>query len=134
MNMNERIKIAETTNWLSEGLTNNDVKKIKELALISSKIQMKRIQLGMNQKQFAKMMKVSQGMVSKWESGEYNFTITTLNEICSKLELNFEPNIRDKEYFYENNFETIKISLDEYKVPLEGWSLIIGNCKMKGIA
>jgi transcriptional regulator with XRE-family HTH domain len=132
--MNEKIMNSKTTDWLSEGLTNIEVKKIKELALISSKIQMKRIELGMNQKQFAEMMDVSQGMISKWESGEYNFTITTLNDICSKLELDFEPNIRDKDYFYENNFETIKISLDNYRIPLEGWSLIIGSNKMKGIA
>lgn len=134
MNINEKIKNAKTTDWLSEGLTNTEVKKIKELAWISSKIQLKRVKLGMNQKQFAEMMGVSQGMISKWESGEYNFTITTLNDICSKLELNFEPNIRDKEYFYENNFESIKISLDKYKIPLEGWSLIMGSNKMKGIA
>ena len=72
-----------------------DIVKIKELAKISSKIEMKRNELGMNQKEFARMMNVSQGMVSKWESGEYNFTITTLKEICDKLGLGFEAYIYD---------------------------------------
>ena len=45
----------------------------------------------MNQKQFASFMGVSQAMISKWESGEYNFTINTLNEICDKLGLDFNP-------------------------------------------
>ena len=32
-------------------------------------------------------MGVTQAMVSKWESREYNFTIRTLNEICQKTNL-----------------------------------------------
>ncbi|MCH5279935.1 MAG: helix-turn-helix transcriptional regulator [Lachnospiraceae bacterium] len=32
--------------------------------------------MGMTQLEFAKHMGVSQGMVSKWESREYNFTNT----------------------------------------------------------
>ena len=41
----------------------------------------------MTQQQFADYMGVSQGMISKWESREYNFTIKTLNEICEKIDL-----------------------------------------------
>ncbi len=43
--------------------------------------------MNMTQKEFAEYMDVSQGMVSKWESREYNFTIRSLNEICEKLHL-----------------------------------------------
>ncbi len=66
------------------------------MALISAKILERRCEMGMNQKQFAEYMGVSQGMVSKWESGDYNFTIITLQEICEKLDLQFEPEIREK--------------------------------------
>ncbi len=134
MSINEKIKNAKSTDWLLEGLSNTEVKKIKELALISSKIQLKRIELGMNQKQFAKMMGVSQGMISKWESGGYNFTINTLIDICSKLGLDFVSNIQDKQYFYESNFETIKISWDKSKILSEDWSLKIDSNQRKGIA
>ena len=48
-------------------------------ALISS-----RIEKSMNQSQFAKFMGVSQAMVSKWESGDYNFTVEAIARICDK--------------------------------------------------
>ena len=51
----------------------------------------------MTQQEFAEYMGVSQGMVSKWESREYNFTIRSLNEICQKLALDFSVSI-DKPY------------------------------------
>lgn len=91
MSLNEKIAKAKTSNWLQEGLKDDEVKSIKELAIISANIERKRVELGMNQKQFAEYMGVSQGMVSKWESGEYNFTISTLNEICGKLNIKFIP-------------------------------------------
>lgn len=94
--LKDKIKNAKTTNWLAEGLSDSEINSIKELAKISAKIEMKRNELGMTQKEFAKMMNVSQGMVSKWESGEYNFTIATLKEICENLGLGFELSI------YEN--------------------------------
>ncbi|HHU72181.1 MAG TPA: helix-turn-helix transcriptional regulator [Clostridiales bacterium] len=134
MGINERIKNAKTTEWLSEGISQIEIDKIKKLALISSKIQLKRISLGMNQKQFAKMMGVSQGMVSKWESGEYNFTLTTLIDICSKLDLEFEPNIKDNEYHYDNNFETISIPFEDNIITLDEWCSIMKTENTKGIA
>lgn len=58
-----------------------------ELAKISARIERCRIELGMTQQEFTEYMGVSQGMVFKWESREYNFTIKTLNEICQKIDL-----------------------------------------------
>ena len=49
-----------------------------------------RKELHLTQKEFAAYMNVSQGMVSRWESREYNFTIKTLNEICQKLNLHLQ--------------------------------------------
>ena len=62
---------------------------IKELAKISAKIEMKRNELGMNQKEFARMMNVSQGMVSKWKSGEYKVIHTSFgrkSDLSKELE------------------------------------------------
>ena len=95
--MNDNLKNVTTTDWLSKGLTEYEIEHIKELALISAKIQFKRLELEMSQKEFAKMMGVSQGMVSKWESGEYNFTITTLKQICDKLGLDLVIDIKNHE-------------------------------------
>ncbi len=106
MGIREKLNEAKSTNWITEGLLKNDVKSIMELAKISAKLEMKRIDLGMTQKEFAKYMGVSQSMVSKWESREYNFTISSLIEICEKIGLIFDPVIRDLD---EIRFEQIKV-------------------------
>ena len=115
MSVNDKLKNAKNTNWLAENLENEEIHEIKTLALIAAKIQLKRLEMGMNQKEFAKAMGVSQGMVSRWESGEYNFSILTLNEICKKLKLEFIPVIRDRRYKPDVDFKTIPVSVDSRK-------------------
>ena len=89
--------ITQSTNWLTAGLSAEELLAKKTLAIIAADIQLKRIEMGLDQKQFAKLLGVSQGMVSRWESGTYNFTISTLVNICEKLDLSFEPQITAKE-------------------------------------
>ena len=85
MGITEKIASAKKTNWLTKDISKAEVKSIVELAKISAKIERCRLEMGMTQKEFAQYMGVTQGMVSKWESREYNFTIRSLNEICEKL-------------------------------------------------
>ena len=92
----------ETTDWLTKGISEEQLKIEKVLSVIAAKIFTKRTQMGMDQKGFAKFMGVSQGMVSRWESGTYNFSISTLIGICEKLELDFEPQIFEKELASQN--------------------------------
>ncbi|MBR6694347.1 MAG: helix-turn-helix transcriptional regulator [Clostridia bacterium] len=89
--------ITQSTNWLTAGLSDEEILAKKTLAIIAADIQLKRIELGLDQKQFAKLLGVSQGMISRWESGTYNFTIATLVNICKKLGLSFKPQISSKE-------------------------------------
>ena len=112
MTLEEMIKNAERVDWLGENLDKNEIENIKQLSLISARIELKRKEMKMGQKEFAKYMGVSQGMVSKWESGEYNFTITTLHDICKKLNLTFEPVIRENVYHEDEGFELVKITYD----------------------
>ena len=86
----------QSTNWLTKGIKPEKLESEKALALISAKIYLRRKELGMDQKEFAKLMGVSQSMISKWESEEYNFSIETLVNICIKLDLIFEPSIFPK--------------------------------------
>ena len=90
-------QVTKSTNWLTAGLSQEEILAKKTLALIAAEIQLKRLEMNLDQKQFAKMLGVSQGMISRWESGTYNFTITTLISICEKLGLVFEPQITSKE-------------------------------------
>lgn len=48
----------------------------------------------MTQKEFAEHIKVSQGMISKWESGNYNFSIKTLAEVAEKLDMELYINLK----------------------------------------
>ncbi len=70
-----------------------DIYAAKALADASAAIIRKRLELGMSQKEFAEHMGVSQGMVSKWESGDYNFSIETLADVCERLGLAFTIDI-----------------------------------------
>lgn len=85
MGIKEKIANAKKTNWIAEGFSEAEIKTIIELAKISAQIEKSRLDLGMTQKEFADYMGVTQSMVSKWESREYNFTIRSLNEIYQKL-------------------------------------------------
>jgi len=88
MGIASKIANAKKTNWLSEGLTEAEVKTTVELAKIPARIERCRLDMGMTQQEFAEYLGVTQGMVSKWEGREYNFTIRTLNEVCEKINLN----------------------------------------------
>ncbi len=133
--LEEKIKEAGTTNWLTGKLTESEIKSIRALAIIAAKIEMKRNEMGMNQKEFAKMMNVSQGMVSRWESGEYNFTVTTLKEICDKLDMEFEPVIRDKSYCLRDEYKVIETSFSDRKHTVSGYGdITVWSKQMEGIA
>jgi len=87
----------ETTDWLTAGMTPEELATVKALALISAEIYLRRKELGWNQKRFAQEMGVSQAMISKWESGDYNFTVGTLIRICHKLDLVFDPYVKNRD-------------------------------------
>lgn len=59
------------------------------LGSIASTIASYRVVHGLSQKQLANALGVTQAMVSKYESGEYNFTIKTLHELANKLGMVF---------------------------------------------
>ncbi len=54
---------------------------------ISTTIFLKRKEMNMSQKEFADLLGVSQVMVSKYEGGDYNFTIEKLCDVAEKLNL-----------------------------------------------
>ena len=64
----------------------------------------------MSQAEIARYIGVTKEMVSRWESGEYNFTINTLNEICDKLDLVFEPVVKNK-FFYSSQVRLVNLGV-----------------------
>lgn len=124
--------ITKPNDWLVKGISDEQLKREKLLAKISGKIQLKRIELNMDQKSFAKYMGVSQGLVSRWESGTYNFTISTLVSICEKLSLSFVPEIKDLNCKEESLiYEPLK---SENKCNWADWRLSTPNRISGGVA
>ena len=79
----------KTSNSLNElfcaVVTQVELNANRQVALISASIELWRTEHDMTQAMFADFIGVTQAMVSKWESGEYNFTIKTLAEISDRL-------------------------------------------------
>ncbi len=55
--------------------------------LLSNKIEMAIKQKGYNRQQFASIMGVQPSIITRWLSGNHNFTVETLFEIENKLEI-----------------------------------------------
>lgn len=79
--------MSDLLNLFTDDLSASDLLASKALGEISAAVVKQRLELGMTQKQFAQYMNVSQGMVSKWESSDYNFSVKALAEIAAKLDL-----------------------------------------------
>lgn len=86
-NKNDLMKLCD---YFSDNLSEADIKKAHYLSEIASAITSARVALRMTQTEFAKYMDVTQGMVSKWENGDYNFTVEKLVDIFSKLNLDLD--------------------------------------------
>lgn len=91
-------------------------------AKISSAIVKKRIELNLSQKAFAEKLGVSQGMVSKWESDDYNFTIQSLADIAAKLNMHLHVELVDEvsdnpQYITPNNYNYYSYNNVKFTIP-----------------
>lgn len=80
-------KFSEFFNGISGDLSAEEIMLSSLQGIIAAEISMKRQKLGMNQTQLAEHLCVSQGLVSKWERGDANFTLETLVKIATKLHI-----------------------------------------------
>lgn len=84
-----------------EKISEADIIAAKALSEISSVIVKQRLDLQMTQKEFASYIGVSQGMVSKWESADYNFSVKSLAEIAAKLDLDLSVKLHKPKVIHE---------------------------------
>ena len=105
----------EMFDFLSEYLSKSDVYAAKVIAKISMFILKYRQDANMTQKEFAKKMGVTQAMVSKWESAEYNFTIETISHISEKLNTTFDIEFKPESEYMANcvNNDYDKVSTNQ---------------------
>lgn len=127
MGIAEKLAGAKKTSWVSEGFSEVEVKTVVELAKISARIERCRIEMGLTQQEFAEYMGVTQGMVSKWESREYNFTIKTLNEICQKIDLELSVSLEKPCVKSDYTIVTWDSEKVEVKRKKSGWARFLPN-------
>lgn len=87
MTNNYSCKIEKLLELFDDSLKPSDILHSKLMAQISSAIIKERIKLHMTQSEFASYIDVNQSLISRWEKGNYNFSLKKLSEIASKLNL-----------------------------------------------
>lgn len=89
----DSLGLSDLLELFEEDVAISDIIASRALGNISASIVKKRLELNMTQKEFAAYMSVSQGMVSRWEGGDYNFSIKTLADIAEKLDMELTVNL-----------------------------------------
>ena len=92
----------EMYEFISNYISKSDIYAASVIAKVSAFIINYRNRTGMTQKDFAKFMGVSQGMVSKWESAEYNFSVESIAQIAEKLECTFDIDFTPENEYLAN--------------------------------
>lgn len=110
MSIGSRIKQRRLVNVLTANLSAADIKTAIVTSDISFRITKERVNRRMTQKEFAEYMGVTQAMVSKWESGDYNFTIGSIAKIFEKLKLDFNFEITSDQEWSNINHSNISIA------------------------
>lgn len=93
--MDSKVELYEMLSLFEDCVDISDVISSKCMSDLSSSIVEKRLDLGLTQKQFAEYVHVSQAMVSKWEGGDYNFSIKELAELAERLGMDLQVSLRE---------------------------------------
>ncbi len=92
----------EMYEFISNYISKSDIYAASVIAKISAFIINYRYKTGMTQKEFAKFMGVTQGMISKWESAEYNFSVESIAQIAEKLGVTVDITFTPKQEYLAN--------------------------------
>lgn len=105
---------------LIDELADSGTKERFELDDILYKLSMKifdyRINNSLTQKQLAEKLNIKQAMVSKLESGQYNFTVEQLWKVSKKLNFKFNINFEEEEEVETQVWDTSMLLADEQQL------------------
>lgn len=99
---------------LFDDLDETDILASTLLSKISLKIAKYRLDHKMTQKEFANFLGMSQSMVSKIESEDYNYSMKMLVKIFYKMKVSFDIVFSDENTYKEVSFEEINNRIDAY--------------------
>ena len=109
MNKTQTPGINELLSLFAETLTPADVLSAKLISQFSNSITSERLRLNMSQKQFADYINATQSLISRWERGDYNFSINKIAEIASKLDLDIYFKIKKCESSSDEDMVTTEV-------------------------
>ncbi len=110
---------------LTQNLSDDKIVAADALSDIAVELVNYRISNNLDQKDMARILNVSQPMISKYESGAYNFTIKTLFEIAYKLGLDIDFSIHSSTS--NNTSSDTSVHLVKEKKKTNPYSLFFNN-------
>lgn len=96
-------KNYKTSSSLFSDLTEAEIKSSLFKGAIAAEFIKQRRERKLTQKEFADLLDVTQGMISKWESLNYNITVSSLIEIFSKLDVDVDIRFNGKSLLNSKN-------------------------------
>ena len=103
MTLKDRLANARAAGDLFSQIPSANRRYNKLIAEIAVKIKKERLSRDLTQKEFADFMSVTQGMISRWESAEYNFPLRNICEIFDKLGVNFSIRFDEQDEKIKHN-------------------------------
>lgn len=79
--------IDDLLSLFEDTLSPADVLSSKLMAQVSAAFTRERLKLHLTQSEFAKHIGVTQSQISRWEHGDYNFSLEKIADIAAKLNL-----------------------------------------------
>ena len=101
----EPARLEDLLNVFIDTLAPEDVLCAKVMSQASKAIIRERMNLQMNQKEFAAHIHATQSLVSRWERGDYNFSLKKLSSIAAALDMDIHLSMvprsnRDDEFTF----------------------------------
>ena len=94
--MTKALPVSALLEVMAESLSVDEIVASTIKAHIATQITEWRISHKMSQRDLAEFCGVQQSTISKWENGDFNFTIEKLAEIACKLDLDLKVSMRPR--------------------------------------
>ena len=110
MTLQEKLdKVPVEKNFFA-GLTEEEIEYEKLMGKIAGQLILERTKRHMSQKELAEKLGVKQSLISKWESGDNNFTFHQVIKIFSKLGIKVDIAFNSKNEYMQTTANTFRFA------------------------